>query len=106
MPARCISPAYPIYINVAALANTDSMAVEAESQQLQAARQIARRNPLKEKLIKGQLAHALSVKLVSSIEIIGYASAVGYDSVLIDLEHSPFGLETTNQLCCAALANE
>ena len=71
---------------------------------LAAARQVAVPNPLRNKLIKGQLAHALSIKLVSSIEIVGYAAAAKYDSILIDLEHSPFGLETTNQLSCAALA--
>lgn len=73
---------------------------------LTAARQVARRNPLKEKLVAGRLAHALSIKLVSSIEIVGYAAAAGYDCILIDLEHSSFGLEVTNQLSCAALANE
>lgn len=82
------------------------MTIESVSKELAAARLIARRNPLREKLVQGQLAHALSIKLVSSIEIIGYAAAVNYDSVLIDLEHSAFSLDTTNQLCCAALANE
>jgi hypothetical protein len=71
---------------------------------LAAARQVSVPNPLRNKLIKGQLAHALSIKLISSIEIVGYAAAAKYDSILIDLEHSPFGLETTNQLSCAALA--
>lgn len=75
------------------------------SDDLTAARQIAVPNALRNKLIKGQLAHALSVKLVSSVEIVGYAAAAKYDSILIDLEHSPFGLETTNQLSCAALAH-
>jgi 2-keto-3-deoxy-L-rhamnonate aldolase RhmA len=74
------------------------------SEELDSARQIAVVNPLKNKLVKGQLAHALSIKLVSNIEVIGYAAAAKYDSVLIDLEHSAFGLETTNQLSCAALA--
>lgn len=71
---------------------------------LAAARAVAAPNPLRNKLVKGQLAHALSIKLVSSVEIVGYAASAGYDSILIDLEHSPFGLETTNQLSCAALA--
>ena len=75
-----------------------------ESDGLAAARQVAVPNPLRNKLIKGELAHALSIKLVSSIEIVGYAATAKYDSILIDLEHSPFGLETTNQLSCAALA--
>lgn len=74
------------------------------SEELDSARQVAVVNPLKNKLVKGQLAHALSIKLVSNIEVVGYAAAAKYDSVLIDLEHSAFGLETTNQLSCAALA--
>jgi 2-keto-3-deoxy-L-rhamnonate aldolase RhmA len=80
---------------------TDTLADEG----LTAARQVAARNPLKEKLSKGHLAHALSIKLVRSIEIVGYAKSAGYDCILIDLEHSSFGLETTNQLSCAALAS-
>ena len=75
------------------------------SNELARARQLAVPNALRDKLIKGQLAHALSIKLVSSIEIVGYAAAARFDSILIDLEHSPFSLDTTNQLSCAALAH-
>lgn len=74
-----------------------------ETDGLAAARLTAAPNVLREKLNNGQLAHALSIKLVSSIEVVGYAKAAGYDCILIDLEHSAFGLETTNQLSCAAL---
>ena len=80
------------------------LSANVEADGLAAARQVAVPNPLRNKLIKGQLAHALSIKLVSSVEVVGYAAAAKYDSILIDLEHSPFGLETTNQLSCAALA--
>jgi 4-hydroxy-2-oxoheptanedioate aldolase len=73
--------------------------------ELAAARRLAVPNALRNKLINGQLSHALSIKLVSSIEIVGFAAAAKYDSILIDLEHSPFGLDTTNQLSCAALAH-
>jgi 2-keto-3-deoxy-L-rhamnonate aldolase RhmA len=74
-----------------------------DSTGLVAARKAAAPNPLKSKLVKGELAHALSIKIISSIEIVGYAASAGYDCVLIDLEHSSFGLDTTNQLSCAAL---
>jgi hypothetical protein len=74
-----------------------------DSTGLIAARKAAAPNPLKSKLVKGELAHALSIKIISSIEIVGYAASAGYDCVLIDLEHSSFGLDTTNQLSCAAL---
>ncbi|WWC60734.1 uncharacterized protein I303_103310 [Kwoniella dejecticola CBS 10117] len=71
---------------------------------IEQARAFATPNPLKEKLDAGVLAHALSIKIVSSIEVLGFAKSAGYDACLIDLEHSPFGLETTNQLSCAALS--
>ncbi|WWC92014.1 uncharacterized protein L201_006968 [Kwoniella dendrophila CBS 6074] len=68
-----------------------------------AARKAAIPNKVKERILRGELAHSFSIKLVKSVEIIHYAAAAGYDVVLIDLEHSSFGLETTNQLSCAAL---
>ncbi|WWC87421.1 uncharacterized protein L201_002310 [Kwoniella dendrophila CBS 6074] len=70
---------------------------------LGSAQKFAVRNPLREKMDAGILAHALSTKLVSSIEVLGFAKSAGYDACLMDLEHSPFGLETTNQLSYAAL---
>lgn len=60
-------------------------------------------NIVKEKTLRGELVHSFSIKLVKNIEIINYAAVAGYDAVLIDLEHSSFGLETTNQLSCASL---
>ena len=59
-------------------------------------------NVVLSKVQQGQLAHSLSIKLVRTIEIVHYAAA-GFDAVLIDLEHSSMGLETTSQLSCAAL---
>ncbi|KAL7423534.1 hypothetical protein Q5752_001114 [Cryptotrichosporon argae] len=72
--------------------------------QLEAAHKVAAPNPLRAKLLRGELAYALSIKIISSIEIVGYAAAAGYDCVLVDLEHSSFGLDTTCQLSCAALS--
>jgi 2-keto-3-deoxy-L-rhamnonate aldolase RhmA len=73
------------------------------SDPLALARQAAVPNSLKECVTSGRLAHSFSIKLVKTVEIVHYAAAAGYDAVLIDLEHSSFGLETTNQLSCAAL---
>ncbi|OCF75977.1 hypothetical protein I204_03274 [Kwoniella mangroviensis CBS 8886] len=56
---------------------------------IESARKFATPNPLKEKLDAGVLAHALSIKIVRSVEVLGFAKAAGYDAVLIDLEHSP-----------------
>jgi hypothetical protein len=70
---------------------------------LEAARSQVIPNILKNKSLSGKLAHSFSIKLVRTIEIVHYAAAAGYDAVLIDLEHSSMGLETTSQLSCAAL---
>lgn len=56
-----------------------------------------------EKLTRNEIAYTLSIKLVKSVEIPGMAKTAGYDGVLVDMEHSSFDLETTSQLCIAAL---
>lgn len=75
----------------------------ADQTALSDARSKAVANRVLDNLQAGRLTHAFSLKLVKSIEVVHYAAAAGYDAVLIDLEHSSFGLETTNQLSCAAL---
>lgn len=58
---------------------------------------------MREKLLRGEIASTLSVKLVKTVEIAGMAKTAGFDGILIDMEHSSFDLETTGQLCIAAL---
>lgn len=60
-------------------------------------------NSMKERMERGEVASLLTVKLVKSVEIVGMAKAAGFDGILIDMEHSPLELETTSQLCNAAL---
>ncbi|KAF5650771.1 STB5-SIN3 binding protein [Fusarium tjaetaba] len=60
-------------------------------------------HPMREKLLRDEVAYTMSIKLVKSIEIAGMAKTAGYDGILVDMEHSSFDLETTNQLCVAAL---
>ncbi|KAF4345845.1 hypothetical protein FBEOM_221 [Fusarium beomiforme] len=60
-------------------------------------------HPMREKLLRDEVAYTMSIKLVKSVEIAGMAKTAGYDGILIDMEHSSFDLETTNQLCVAAL---
>ncbi len=67
------------------------------------ARQTIIPNRLQDRMAEGKLAHSFSLKLVSNIEVVHYAAVAGYDAVLIDLEHSSFSLDTTNQLSVAAL---
>src|SRR2546425_3949735 len=45
----------------------------------------------------------MTARLVSSIEIVRIAKSAGFDSLYIDLEHSSFSMETTNQICVMAL---
>jgi 2-keto-3-deoxy-L-rhamnonate aldolase RhmA len=45
----------------------------------------------------------MTVRLVSSVEIVRIAKTAGFDSIYIDLEHSAFSIETTTQLSVMAL---
>ncbi|GAA5899587.1 hypothetical protein JCM6882_001157 [Rhodosporidiobolus microsporus] len=63
------------------------------------------RNLMKERLARNEICSSMSVKLVTSVEIVGVAKAAGYEGILIDMEHNAFSLSTANQLSCAALAH-
>ena len=60
-------------------------------------------NSLKERLARGEVASSMTVRLTRGIEIAQLAKTAGFDSLYIDLEHSSLSLETTSQICCAAL---
>ena len=62
------------------------------------------RNSVKERLARGEVASSMTVRLTRSIEIAQLAKSAGFDSLYVDLEHSSLSLETTSQICCAALA--
>jgi len=62
------------------------------------------RNSLKERLARGEVASSMTVRLSRSIEIAQVAATAGFDSLYVDLEHSSLSLETTSQICCAALS--
>ena len=61
------------------------------------------RNNVKEKLKRDEVVASMTVRLVRSIEIARVARTAGFDTLYIDLEHSSFSLETTSQICIAAL---
>jgi 2-keto-3-deoxy-L-rhamnonate aldolase RhmA len=61
------------------------------------------RNSVKERLAKGEVAASMTVRMTRSIEIARLAATAGFDSLYIDLEHSALSLETTSQICVAAL---
>jgi 2-keto-3-deoxy-L-rhamnonate aldolase RhmA len=45
----------------------------------------------------------MTVRLVSSVEIVRIAKTAGFDAIYIDLEHSAFSIETTCQISVMAL---
>ena len=61
------------------------------------------RNSVKERLARGEVASSMTVRLTRSVEIAQLAKTAGFDSLYIDLEHSSLSLETTSQICVAAL---
>ena len=62
------------------------------------------RNHAKDKLARGEVVASMTVRLVRGIEIAHIAKTAGFDSLYVDMEHSSFSLETTGQICMAALA--
>lgn len=69
----------------------------------QSAREIVR-NEVKEKLGRGEVVVSMTVRLVRTVEIATIARTAGFDSLYVDVEHSSFSLDTTGQICMAALA--
>jgi 4-hydroxy-2-oxoheptanedioate aldolase len=61
------------------------------------------RNNVRERLARGEVASSMTVRLTRSIEIARLAATAGFDSLYVDLEHSSLSLETTSQICIAAL---
>jgi 4-hydroxy-2-oxoheptanedioate aldolase len=61
------------------------------------------RNNVKEKLARGEVVASMTVRLVRGVEIARIAKTAGFDSLYVDMEHSSFSLETTSQICIAAL---
>ncbi|MCD4850613.1 aldolase/citrate lyase family protein [Arthrobacter sp. AK01] len=62
------------------------------------------RNPLKEKLSKGEPVFSMTVRLVRTIDIASIAYTAGFESIYIDMEHSSFPLESAGQICMACNA--
>ncbi|HEX5508745.1 MAG TPA: aldolase/citrate lyase family protein [Pseudolabrys sp.] len=62
------------------------------------------RNGVKEKLARNEVVASMTIRLVRGIEIARLAKAAGFDMIYIDVEHSSFSLDTTGQICLAALS--
>jgi 2-keto-3-deoxy-L-rhamnonate aldolase RhmA len=61
------------------------------------------RNAVKDKLARDEVVASMTVRLVRGVEIAGIAKTAGFDMLYIDMEHSSFSVETTGQICLAAL---
>ncbi len=61
-------------------------------------------NNVLEKLKRGEVVSSMTVRLVRGIEIAQIAKTSGFDSIYIDMEHNSFSLDTTGQICMAAVS--
>jgi 2-keto-3-deoxy-L-rhamnonate aldolase RhmA len=66
------------------------------------AREIAR-NPVKEKLARGEVVASMAVRIVPGVEIVRIAKSAGFDMLYVDLEHSAFSMQTTSQISIMGL---
>jgi 4-hydroxy-2-oxoheptanedioate aldolase len=64
------------------------------------------KNPVKEKLARGELVASMIVRLVCGVEIVRIAKSAGFDSLYIDLEHSSLTLHAASQISIAGLDAE
>jgi 2-keto-3-deoxy-L-rhamnonate aldolase RhmA len=66
------------------------------------AREIAR-NPVKEKLARGEVVVSMALRIVPGVEMVRIAKSAGFDTLYVDLEHSAFSMQTTSQLSIMGL---
>lgn len=57
----------------------------------------------KQKLAAGELVLCMGLRQARTADIAMIAAACGFDSIYVDMEHSPISLESTSTICCAAL---
>ena len=62
------------------------------------------RNTVREKFARDEVVASMTVRLVRGVEIATIAASAGFDTLYVDVEHSSFSLDTTGQICIAALA--
>ncbi|MGC2199899.1 MAG: aldolase/citrate lyase family protein [Stellaceae bacterium] len=60
-------------------------------------------NHMKKKLAAGDLVLCMNLRLARTVDIAMVAKAGGYDALYVDMEHSPYSIETTATICAAAL---
>src|SRR5258708_27607841 len=60
-------------------------------------------NSMKQKLAAGELVLCMNVRLARTVDIAMVAEAGGYDAVYVDMEHSPYSIDTAATICAAAI---
>src|SRR4029077_10995399 len=61
-------------------------------------------NVVKDKLARNEGVASITIRLVRGVEIARMAKTAGFDMIYIDLEHSTLTLESTGQICQAAIS--
>ena len=61
------------------------------------------RNHVKELMARDGVVASMTVRLVRTPEIAFLAKAAGFDTLYVDMKHNNFSLESTSQICMAAL---
>jgi len=61
------------------------------------------RNNVREKLARDEVVASMTVRLSRSVEIARLAKTAGFDTIYVDVEHSSLSIETTGQICIAAM---
>jgi 2-keto-3-deoxy-L-rhamnonate aldolase RhmA len=60
-------------------------------------------NPARRKLAAGELVLCMGLRQARTVDIPMIAAACGFDSVYVDMEHSPISLETTSTICAGSI---
>jgi 2-keto-3-deoxy-L-rhamnonate aldolase RhmA len=60
-------------------------------------------NAMNEKLAAGELVLCMNLRLARTVDIAMVAKAGGYDALYVDMEHSPYSIDTTATICAAAI---
>ena len=60
-------------------------------------------NHMKQKLAAGELVLCMNLRLARTVDIAMVAKAGGYDAIYVDMEHSPYSIDTAATICAAAI---
>src|SRR5438309_8697648 len=61
------------------------------------------RNHMKQKFAAGELVLCMNLRLARTVDIAMAAKAGGYDALYVDMEHSPYSIDTAATICAAAI---